>query len=66
MHSAEDKRDEVEKVIEMTRTWLAQHGTGSKSPRPQNEIDIKQHRLEVMKSLRDDLELFIERKRGAA
>lgn len=66
MFNAEDKRDEVVKVIEMTRTWLAQHGEGSKAQRPQTEIDIKQRRLEVMKALRDDLELFIERKRGAA
>jgi len=65
MFSAEEKRDEVQKVIDMTRGWLASHGPGSKAPRPQTESEIKQHRLEVMKEIRDDLERAIERKRGA-
>jgi hypothetical protein len=68
MFSREEKRDEIEKIINNTRTWLASHGHGSKNPWPQHEIDIKQRRLEVMKEIRQDIEIAIERanQRGAA
>lgn len=66
MYSAQEKFEEVVKIIEMTRAWLASHGPGSKTPRPQTESEIKQRRLDVMKELRDDLERAIERRRGAA
>ena len=66
MYSHEEKMEEVQKVIEMTRGWLASHGTGSKTPRPQTEIDIKQRRLDVMKEVRKDYEAAIDRRRGAA
>jgi hypothetical protein len=66
MYSAEEKLEEVTKVMEMTRGWLASFGNGSKAPRPHTEIETKQRRLDVMKALRDDLERAVERKRGAA
>lgn len=66
MYSAQDKLEEVQKVVDMTRGWLASHGFGSKTPRPHTEIEIKQRRLDVMKELRDDIENSIQRRRGAA
>jgi hypothetical protein len=66
LYSLTEKRDEIQKVIDNTRTWLASHGPSSKNPWPQHECDIKQRRLDVFKEIRDDLEIAIERKRGAA
>ncbi|TAA49160.1 hypothetical protein [Shinella sp. JR1-6] len=66
MFSLEERRDEVQKIIDNTRGWLSSHGHGSKSPWPQHEIDIKQRRLDVMKVVRDDYAAAIDRKRGAA
>lgn len=66
MFSLEEKRDEVEKILNNTRAWLADHGHGGKNPWPQDQIDIKTRRLDVMKEVRDDYAAAIERKRGAA
>ena len=65
MFTTEEKREEVEKIINNIRTWLSMHGTGSKSPWPQHEIDIKTRRMKVMKVLRDDLTAAIEKRRAA-
>ncbi len=66
MFSLTEKRDEIQKVIDNTRAWLSNHGPGAKNAWPQHECDIKQRRLDVFKEIRDDLEIAIERKRGAA
>lgn len=66
MVSLDDKRDEIQRIIDTTRGWLASFGEGSKAPRPQHEIEVKQRRLDVLKEVRDDYENAIERKRGAA
>jgi len=63
--SLQDKQDEIDTIIFNTRAWLASFGDGPKK-RPQHEIDVKQRRLDVLKEVRDDYEIAIERKRGAA
>jgi len=66
MYSHEQKRDAIQTIIDNTRGWLASFGAGSKSPRPQHEIDIKTERLQVLKEIRDDYENAAQRRRGAA
>jgi hypothetical protein len=65
MFSLEQKRDAIQVIIDNTRAWLATFGDGPKK-RPQNEIDTKTHRLDVLKEIRDDYENAVQRKRGAA
>lgn len=64
MFSTEEKREEVQKIIDNTRNWISTHGPGGKVPWPQHECDIKSRRLEIMKAIRDDLDLAVERRRS--
>lgn len=66
MYSLEEKMEEVQKIIDNTRVWVASFGPGSKAPRPQHEVDIKARRIDVLKAIREDYEGAIGRKRGAA
>lgn len=65
MYSLEEKRAEVQKIIDNVRGWLSSHGPGSKEAWPQHEIDIKTRRMDVMKEIRDDLTKAIERRSAA-
>lgn len=64
MYSLEQKRDAIQVIIDNTRAWLVTFGDGPKK-RPQNEIDTKTERLDVLKEIRDDYENAVQRKRGA-
>lgn len=65
MYSLEEKKVEVQKIIDNVRGWLSTHGHRSKEPWPQHEIDIKTRRMDVMKEIRDDLTKAIERRSAA-
>lgn len=62
-YSLDDKLEEVDKIINNVRVWLATHGKGGKKQWPDHEIEIKERRLDVMKAVKLDLETAIDRKR---
>lgn len=56
-----EKVDFLEKQIDNVRGWLATHGTGSKTPRPQDLIDTFQQKLDFLKEIRDDYKQSLEK-----
>ncbi len=64
MPSTQEKIDFLSSQIHQKQQWLHDHGSSSKHPRPQFEIEKKQDDLLKLEAIRSDYEQSQKRRAG--
>ena len=54
MQDLQAKIDFINGQIHMKRTWLSDHGPGTKKPWPESDIEAKQYHLKMLESVLGD------------
>ena len=61
---AKDIVEWCEKSIRQKKGWLADHGKRAKQPRPDMEIETKEHDIDVLYAILDDYEAAIKARKN--